>query len=207
MYDYMPANETLPKRASLIAAVGAAIAASACCLGPVCIAALGVGGAGAFAWFARYRPMMLGVTAVSLAVAFYLSYRKPRTAAACDCGSGKNRRMSRVALWIVTALTVSLAFAPTLLAKAQAQDHGAAVTGSRDVAAIHVDGIDCEACAGAIRRALRRAGGFVDMRMDVKGQSVSVSYEPGDGRPDTYVAAIETLGYDAHLVEVRRSLP
>src|SRR5579875_1214121 len=82
-------NEARAKKLTLGGAVLAALAASSCCIGPLILAALGIGGAGAFAVIGAYRPYILGVTAVLLAGGFYLTYRKPRASAvggdACGC--------------------------------------------------------------------------------------------------------------------------
>lgn len=66
---------------------------------------------------------------------------------------------------------------------------------------MRVVGVDCEACAVPIRKALAEAGGFEAARLDVPAKLVIISYEPGPGRPDTYLRALEGLGYEAHLAE------
>lgn len=199
----------LPRRFSLGAAVAGALAASACCLGPVCVAALGIGSAGAFGWLATYRPVMLGLTGASLGLGFWLSYRKPKAIPgdACGCAPSGSRRASRIALWVVAVLTGLVAFSPPLLARMAAGGHGPLLSGPLDTAFVHVEGIDCEACAAPIRKALVGAGGFGNMKLDLKSKSVSVSYEPGAGRPDAYVTAIDALGYEARIVDVHEAHP
>lgn len=91
------------KKLTLGGAILAALAASSCCIGPLVLAALGVGGAGALAALGAYRPYILGVTAVLLAGGFYLTYRKPRAAVAegdacgCEKPSPKAGRAGRCA--------------------------------------------------------------------------------------------------------------
>jgi mercuric ion transport protein len=197
----------LPRRFSLGAALAGALAASACCLGPVCLAVLGVGSASAFGWLATYRPMMLALTAASLGFGFYLSYRKPKAVPedACGCGPSRSRRVSRIALWIVAVLSTVVVVSPPLLARITAGSEESLLAGPLDTAVIHVQGVDCEACAAPIRKALAGAGGFGAMKLELSSKSVSVSYEPGARRPDVYVHAIEQLGYEASLVETRHS--
>ena len=64
----------------------AAFLASLCCLGPLVLAALGVGvgatgvlasTAGTLKALLPYRPYFIGLTAVLFGVAFYFSYRRP----------------------------------------------------------------------------------------------------------------------------------
>src|SRR5260221_14472583 len=93
------------KKFTLGGAILAAVAASACCIGPLVLAALGIGGAGAFAALGAYRPYILAGTAVLLAGGFYLTYRKPRAAVegdACGCEKPKASRAGRIGLWIAT---------------------------------------------------------------------------------------------------------
>jgi mercuric ion transport protein len=200
------------KKLTLGGAVLAALAASSCCIGPLILAALGIGGAGAFAVLAAYRPYILGVTAVLLAGGFYLTYRKPRAAAgaasvgdACGCEqpSPNAGRAGKIGLWIATAMALVFAAAPNLLACLANRSHqaaGATTAGAAVAhATIHVEGMDCEACATHIRGALAKAGGFHDLTLDLKAKTVTVAYEPAPGRLQAYVAAINDLGYEASL--------
>jgi mercuric ion transport protein len=105
------------QRVSIGGAILAALAASSCCIGPLILAGLGVGGAGAFSLLARYRyPILLGAAAL-LGTAFYLTYRAPGTDS-CGCDKRKSKRGARLALWLGAALTVVLAAAPSLLSRA-----------------------------------------------------------------------------------------
>ena len=189
------------KGLSLGAALLAALAASSCCLGPVLLAALGLGGAGLFAGIAAYRPYMLAVTAAFLGVGFYLSYRKPKVVEgdACGCDVPKSRRMPRMFLWVATIITVLVAASPSLLAKVSASGSHVAASSAAATATVKVDGIDCEACAAPIRKAHAAAGGFDDLKLDVPSKIVTVTYEPGPGRPEVYLKAIDDLGYEATL--------
>jgi mercuric ion transport protein len=102
------------RNAGLAAAGGVlgAIAASSCCIVPLVLFALGIGGA----WIANltaltpYQPIFIGVTLAFLATGYYLVYRKPAVA----CGPGEAcarplpRRGVKLALWLATALVMSV---------------------------------------------------------------------------------------------------
>jgi mercuric ion transport protein len=101
----------------------AAFLASLCCVGPLVLAALGVGvgatgflasTAGALKALLPYRPFFIGLTALLLGVAFYMAYRTPKTVCApgTSCGPGSVRSQHRAALWVVTALALALILAP-----------------------------------------------------------------------------------------------
>ena len=100
----------------LVGAVAAAVGASVCCLGPLLLLAVGVGGA----WIAnltameRYRSFWMAATILFLGLAFARVYRKPKEDA---CASGSScppnaGRRNKVLLWIVTALVLGLLALP-----------------------------------------------------------------------------------------------
>lgn len=89
------------------ASIVAALAASMCCVLPIAFVLLGVGVAGAAAFFAAWRPLLLAITFALLGVGFYFSYRKPQEACrpGSDCElptAGTRRRW----LWIATAFVI-----------------------------------------------------------------------------------------------------
>ncbi len=127
-------TEDRSQRWSIAANAGAitsAFVASACCVGPLVFALLGLGGAGLLVKFEPYRPYFMTLTFALLGTGFYFTYRKPKAAVAaagtsagvdgdaCGCPAPRTNRAGRVMLWVATALVVGfLAFpyiAPLLL--------------------------------------------------------------------------------------------
>lgn len=100
-----------------------AFLASLCCLGPVALAALGVG-VGATGFLAGtadalkallpYRPVFIGLTALLLGAGFSLAYRTPKSRCAPEatCVPTSDRRRGRVILWIASVLALALILAP-----------------------------------------------------------------------------------------------
>ncbi len=193
------------KKFTLGGAVLAALAASSCCLGPLLLAALGVGGASAFATIGAYRPYILAGTTALLAAGFYLTYRKPKATSADACGCEKpNRtanRAGKIGLWMATIFVILFAAAPTLLARMTRTAAVPVASGVKvETATIHVQGIDCEGCAAPIRKAMVGVGGFHDLKLDIPAQNVHVTYEPAPGRLEAYARAIEdATGYEVSL--------
>ncbi len=74
----------------IFGSVTLAIITHICCIGPVVLAVLGVGGAGLFSKFANLRPYLMGMTGIFLGLAFYLTYKKRKVR--CDDGTCKVRR-------------------------------------------------------------------------------------------------------------------
>ncbi len=101
---------------SLAGAVAAAVGASVCCLGPLLLLAMGIGGAwiGNLTAMEKYRPIWMAATLALLGLAFKRVYGKPKGEA---CASGSTcppnaGRRNKVLLWIVTALVLGLLALP-----------------------------------------------------------------------------------------------
>ena len=105
-------------------AVLGALASSSCCVVPLALFSLGVGGAwiGNLAALAPYQPYFLVATLVFLGTGFVMVYRRPQTAAGADgafCARPVAGRITKTALWLSTVLVaIAVAFpyvAPLLL--------------------------------------------------------------------------------------------
>ena len=106
-------------RGALIGGVVAAIAASLCCVGPLVLVMLGVGGAwvGNLAVLEPFRPYFLGAALIALFLAWKKIYRTP-AAAACTPGSlcalPQTNRGYKALFWIVAALIAAAFVFPGL---------------------------------------------------------------------------------------------
>ncbi len=108
---------TFKVKGSLIAGAVAATGASLCCVGPLVLVSLGIGGA----WIASLtaleplRPWLIGVTALFLALAFRGLYLQPQT---CEpgalCAASPVRRRQRWIFWIVTLALLILLSVPEM---------------------------------------------------------------------------------------------
>ncbi len=100
-----------------------ALAASSCCVVPLVLFTLGVGGAwiGNLTALAPYQPLFVTLTLGFLGAGFYLVYRRPKAACAdaSVCPRPASRRVVKTALWSATVLVAAaMAFpyyAPLLL--------------------------------------------------------------------------------------------
>lgn len=126
-----PHEETHPnsrplKNSATMVSIGAlitALLASVCCVGPILLAALGVGvgatgllasATGILKGLLPYRPLFIGLTLLFLGVSFFMAYRNSssscRTEGLCTARSvkGANRKW----LWVMAALAFVLILAP-----------------------------------------------------------------------------------------------
>ncbi len=102
----------------------AALGASACCILPLLLFALGISGAwiGNLTALEPYKPFFIGAAVIFLSIGFYKTYSKPK-AENCEegsfCARPDSDRINKIALW-AAAVLVGLAIiwpyiAPPLL--------------------------------------------------------------------------------------------
>ena len=108
-----PAERAESRRMGLVAVGGilGAIAATSCCIIPLLLFALGIGGAwiGNLTALAPYQPIFIAATLIFLGTGYYLVYRR-RGVACTDgklCARPLPRRGVKLALWAATALVAS----------------------------------------------------------------------------------------------------
>ena len=104
------------EKSTLIGGGLAALVASACCLGPLVLVSIGIGGA----WVSTltklepFRPLFIGVALLCMALAYRKIYRGP---AAADCAPGsvcalpQTNSRNRALFWVVSLLVgIALAY-------------------------------------------------------------------------------------------------
>lgn len=180
-----------------IFAVLTAVAASACCIGPAILLALGIGGLGFASILEPYRPYFLILTAIFLGSAFYMAYR-PLSAQACAAdGACKtpNRRRMRTFVWIASA-TALLAGAYPYIAGARAETP---IEEGIETVFLDIEGMTCGACANHIKAELEKLP-------DVEG--AVVLYPEGEAKielgtstvsEEELVEAVKRAGYSASV--------
>jgi len=94
-------------KGSLVAGALAAVGASLCCVAPLVLLALGIGGA----WIANltalepYRPIFIGLTLLFLGLAFRQLYvTAPTCAPGTACADPKVLARQRTVFWVVVVL-------------------------------------------------------------------------------------------------------
>jgi mercuric ion transport protein len=106
---------SLDAKRSLLAGTLAAIGASVCCVGPLVLLMLGVGGAwvGDLTSLEPYRPIFIGLTLLFLGLAFRRLYLQPQVCVpGAACADPRTIRRQRVTFWTVGALLLGLLAVP-----------------------------------------------------------------------------------------------
>ncbi|TAN53679.1 MAG: mercury transporter MerT [Methylococcaceae bacterium] len=104
-------------KTSLIAGALATVIASLCCVGPLVLLALGIGGA----WVSNltalepYRPVFIGMTLLFLGLAFRQLYRVPQVCdSAMPCADADALKRRRLVFWLVSVPLLALLAVPWL---------------------------------------------------------------------------------------------
>lgn len=111
--DRAPAGPGEVGRQRLVAAGGilGALAASSCCILPLVLFGLGIGGAwmGNLTALAPYQPYILAATVGLLGYGYYLVYWKPKAACAdgAACATPLPNRFVKLGLWTAAVLVIA----------------------------------------------------------------------------------------------------
>ncbi len=197
------------ERVGILGAIGAAVLASVCCIGPVVLAGLGIGAVTAAQQFAPLRPYFLVLTAVLLGLGFYFAYRKPKAAAACDgevCETPRVARWGRPLLWIATVMVVALVTFPYYYGPLRAafdkpqQSTTAAPEPTRlSTVELKVSGMTCSGCAVSVRNALLEISGVASASVDHEAARATVQYDPAKASTAQLIEAVNKTGFKASL--------
>lgn len=106
---------SLNVKGSLVAGALAAIGASVCCVGPLVLLTLGIGGVwvGNLTALEPARPFFIGVTLLFIALAFRRLYLVPQV---CEpgtpCADPRTMKRQRLVFWLVVVILAGLLAVP-----------------------------------------------------------------------------------------------
>ncbi len=182
------------------ASVGSVLLSTACCWVPLLVLALGASAAGVAGFFERWRPALLALAVASLAIGFYLQYRRKTDChgQCCSSATRTSRRVQRTALWVSAIVVGVFLVAPGAVtglfrgSGPRAADRSLAT----HELAFHVDGMSCAACAGSLEELVAEIDGVVDVDVDYDTRSARVLTNSAELGP-TIEAAAGQLGFTA----------
>ena len=104
-------RKAVSSKTSMLGAFLGAIGASLCCVAPLVLVSLGIGGT----WISYltalepYRPFLVAITLAFLLAAFWRLYLVPQKCSSGDsCALPATRRNQRIVFWVVTTLLLGL---------------------------------------------------------------------------------------------------
>jgi mercuric ion transport protein len=192
----------------MIGAIGGAVLASACCLGPLLLAGLGVGAVAAAQSLESLRPLFLLFTIGFLGLGFYFAYRRPKQVC-CEggvCSTPQIARWGRLLLWIVTVIVIALAAFPfyygplrAALDKPGRPTSLAAPPAQLSTVELKVEGMTCSGCAVSVRNALLEIPGVASASVELETGRASVQFDPTKTSTQQLLEAVNKTGYKASL--------
>ena len=194
----------------LLATIGAAVAASACCILPLVLGVAGAGSLGFGTLLTPYRPYLFALTLLMLGRAFFFAYRPAKGSCASDssCSTSKlsgANRASKIILWTVAFLTAGVLAYPNIAdlhARAVMAARPQAVVSSRGKTAVFaLRNLTCLDCTLQIVDALKKTPGVTDATVDFRARRATVQYNPSRVTVPALRGAITRLGFPATDVQ------
>src|SRR5207247_764853 len=196
----------MKERNALAGSLIAGLLASACCIGPLLLGAVGLGSLGFATALAPLRSWVLRLTGVLIAIGFYLADR-PQPAEACAagevCAAPPSRRNQRLVLWVVTALAVTLATYPSWGARSTAAVRLASMERGTSLVVLDVRGMTCADCEAEITSELRKVRGVLQASASFDQGRAEVRVASPRPKTESLIAAVEKAGYHASLATTR----
>lgn len=185
-------------RWSIFGAVGAAVAASACCTVPLLLVSLGVGGA----WMSSltalepYRPLFIVLAVGLMGFAFVRSY-KAEQGPDCECEPGMKPRTKNLLLGIGALATLGLIASPWLLPGVMNADVALATPTRNTVEEVTfgIEGMTCASCTTTVTMALNRTEGVKEAQVTYAPPQAVITYDPSNVTVEELEAAITNTGY------------
>ena len=181
-----------------------ALAASACCWIPLLAITFGASAGGASAFFERWRPWLIALSLLSLAVGFYSVYFRRQPESCCESGTGAPRRkpisvLNQAMLWLATAAVVAIILFPKwghMLVDGDEPAVSTQTTSTTTTLTVGIEGMTCDMCATHVARELRNVSGVlsVDANYDRGMAELSVD-EASAPDSDQLAAATKGAGY------------
>lgn len=172
-----------------------ALTASVCCLGPLLLIFIGLGGLGLGAVLGRYHWYFILGAALLLGFA-WRSYFRERKSCESNLCEMEGKKMTRHVLALASAMV--LIFAGLNLytyAKGGVADEVFQRKGVR--ASIPVQGMSCFTCEISVQSAVKKLSGVYQVKASAKDKLAIVSYDPQKTNLDQIVSAINQAGYKA----------
>jgi len=171
-----------------------ALTASVCCLGPLVLILIGLGGLGLGAILGKYHWYFIIGAAVLLSIAWRSYFKEKRTCESNRCEM-EGKKMTRNVLVLASAVVLTFA---GLNFYTYARGNAKELTAPAGVQiTIPVEGMTCFTCEIAVQSAVKKLPGVNQVKASAKNGTAMVSYDPAKSSLDDIVKAINETGYKA----------
>lgn len=178
-----------------------AIAASLCCIGPVLALIAGTSGiASTFSWIAPFRPYLIALTVVVLAVAWYQKLKPKKQEIDCDCEDEKPRFInSKKFLFLITIFAGAMLAFPyysQMFYPDTAKE--VSLVGQSNIAEANysIEGMTCSGCEAHIESEVNKLEGIIAIEANYEEANTIVKYDKSKIATNEIEAAILSTGYE-----------
>lgn len=190
-------------RWGVAAALGAALAASACCTIPLLLVALGLGGAwiGTLTALEPFRPFFIVLALGALGYAGFREWGMSH-GPDCDCEVSLSDKVRRGILVVGTIAVVGLIASPWLIggaASAETAREGVVEPVAWQEAVLEVEGMTCASCNVTVQKALTNLNGVESATVTFEPPQAVVRYDPAKLAPEDLTRATTNVGYPSKL--------
>ncbi|MEE9193723.1 MAG: mercuric transporter MerT family protein [Thermodesulfobacteriota bacterium] len=197
------------ERQTIVGVIIAAIVASVCCVGPLLLLGLGIGGAwvGNLTALEPFRPYLMGLTLFILGYAFYKIYSKPKVEE-CEpgsyCANPKADRNNKIILWISTVFVISLLAFPYLTPYIFANENNIITQpgfSEVDIKVVVLDVPDmyCATCPVTVQKSLIKLDGVITAEASFEDKKAMVIYDSTQVSIDQLIEATTNAGYPSSI--------
>ncbi len=198
------------ERRTIVGVIIAAIAASVCCVGPLVLLALGVGGAwvGNLTALEPFRPYLMGLTLIILGYAFYKIYRKPQPEECAPdsyCANQKSDRINKITLWIATVFVILLLSVPYITSLLLAVPGNKVEQAEIDYSTLMVVTLDvpdmyCPACPFTVQKSLLKLNGVISAEASLETKKAIVTFDQSKVTTAQMIEATTNAGYSSSVI-------
>lgn len=199
------------ERRTIVSVIVAAIAASICCVGPLVLLALGIGGAwiGNLTALEPFRPYLMGLTFIILGYAFYKIYRKPKLeecAPGSYCANPKSDRINKIALWISTVFVMLLLSVPYMIPLINGNQNNQKKQSEIDYSTLMVVTLDvpdmyCPACPFTVQKSLLQLDGVISAEVSLETKKAIVTFDRSLVTTAQMIEVTTNVGYPSVVIE------
>ncbi|MCH7590211.1 heavy-metal-associated domain-containing protein [PVC group bacterium] len=171
-----------------------AFTASICCVGPIALIALGLGGLGIGAAIGRYHWYFI-LGAILLLGIGWKSYFKEKKS--CDTRGCEMKDKGITKNILIIASVIVLIFSGLNILTYASGNGNELSTQEGTQLSIPVKGMTCISCEFAVNSAVKKFPGVYEVKASAKNQKALVSYDPEKTSLDEIIEAINETGFNA----------
>ena len=179
-----------------------AVAASLCCIAPVLALISGASGvASTFSWMEPFRPYLIGITVLVLALAWYQKL-KPKTKEEIDCNCNDDGKLpfmqTKKFLGMITvfaALMLAFPYYSRIFYPDNKKEVIIIDSSNVHNVSFTIKGMTCSSCEEHVNHAVNELDGIISVESSYNNGNSKIAYDPNRISEEAIKAAIATTGY------------